>query len=122
MPKRILVVDDDPGILHSCRSILTDEGYEVETVVDGSTALARLRRTAYDLALIDLKMPGLGGVETLEAARGIDPLLVAIIFTAYGTIETAVEAIKKGAFNYIRKPFTAAGLIDAVEKALIHSA
>jgi DNA-binding NtrC family response regulator len=122
MAKRILVVDDDPAILHSCRSILTDEGHHVETAPDGAAALQVLRRAAFDLALIDLKMPGIGGLDTLEAARRIDPALVAIIFTAYATIETAVEAIKLGAFNYITKPFKAPDLVTTVEKGLAHGA
>jgi two-component system response regulator HydG len=122
MAKRILVVDDDQAVLQSCRNILTDEGHEVETAADGVAGLALLKDSVFDLALIDLKMPRLGGLETLEAARRIDPLLVAIIFTAYATIETAVEAIKQGAFNYVTKPFRASDLVAVVGKGLEHRA
>ncbi|MFQ5662639.1 MAG: sigma-54-dependent transcriptional regulator [Terriglobia bacterium] len=116
----ILVIDDDEAILQSCRTILEDQGHKVEVAPDGSTGLARLRQKSFDLALIDLKMPGLNGLETLEQAGSIDPDLVSIIFTAYGTIESAVEAVKEGAFNYITKPFTAAQLAAAVSKGLEH--
>ncbi len=121
MANKVLVVDDESSILESCRTILEDQGYEVETVGDGDAAIESVRGEFFDLALIDLKMPGRDGLETLELARGIDPDLTAIIFTAYGTIESAVEALKKGAFNYITKPFTAEQLLVAVEKGLEHS-
>ena len=117
----ILVVDDDEAILQSCRTILEDAGYVVEVAGGGEPGLARLRQHSFDLALIDLKMPGMGGLEMLEQATAIDPDLVAIIFTAYGTIESAVEAVKKGAFNYVTKPFTSGQLTAAVAKGLEHS-
>lgn len=121
MTGRVLVIDDDEAILQSCRTILEDQGHEVEVASGGEPALALLRQRAFDLALIDLKMPGMDGLQVLEQIRTIDPDLIAIIFTAYGTIESAVEAIKKGAFNYITKPFTAGQLTTAVAKGLEHS-
>ncbi len=121
MSARILVVDDDEAILQSCRTILEDAGYVVEVAGGGEPGLAQLRQHLFDLALIDLKMPGMGGLEMLEQATSMDPDLVAIIFTAYGTIESAVEAIKKGAFNYLTKPFTAGQLTAAVARGLGHS-
>lgn len=117
----ILVVDDDRAILQSCENILTDEGHEVQTAGHGMAALELLKRNSFDLALVDLKMPGMNGLEMLEAARRIKPDLVVIIFTAYATIETAVEAIKLGAFNYVTKPFTASELVATVEKGLIRA-
>src|ERR1019366_9882559 len=79
-----------------------------------------LRQRAFDLVLIDVRMPRMGGIEVLEQATAIDPDLVSIIFTAYGTIESAVDAVKKGAFNYLPKPFTSAQLTAAVSKGLEH--
>ncbi len=117
----ILVVDDDRAVLQSCENILTDEGHEVQTAGHGMAALDLLKRTCFDLALVDLKMPGMNGLEMLEAARRIKPDLVVIIFTAYATIETAVEAIKLGAFNYVTKPFTALELVATVEKGLMRA-
>lgn len=70
---RILVADDDAGILHTCRKILTHAGYEVTTAPDGNAALSQLKSSRYDLLLVDLKMPGLSGLETLTMARKIDP-------------------------------------------------
>src|ERR1035437_1954627 len=119
MPKRVMVVDDDNAVLQSCENILTDEGYEVETAVNGTAGLELLKRGCFDLALVDLKMPGMNGLEMLEAARRLQPELVVIIFTAYATIETAVEAIKLGAFNYVTKPFKASELVATVEKGLM---
>lgn len=121
MKKQILIIDDDRAVLQSCRHILTDEGYDVETATDGASGLELLKQRPFDLVLIDLKMPGMNGLETLEAAKRADPLVVAIIFTAYGTIQTAVEAIKAGAFNYITKPFKALELVVTVEKGLEHA-
>ena len=91
MKKQILIVDDDRAVLQSCRHILTDEGYEVEMATDGASGLELLKQRPFDPVLIDLKMPGMNGLETLEAARRVDPQVVGIIFTAYGTIQTAVE-------------------------------
>ena len=121
MPKRVMVDDDDSAVLQSCENILTDEGYEVETAVNGSAGLELLKRGCFDLALVDLKMPGMNGLEMLEAARRLQPELVVIIFTGYATIETAVEAIKLGAFNYVTKPFTSAELVATVEKGLMRA-
>ncbi len=121
MAGRILVVDDDEAILHSCRTILEDRGHDVEVASGGEESLALLRRKSFDLALIDLKMPEMDGLEVLAQVATFDPDLVLIIFTAFGTIESAVEAIKKGAFNYITKPFTAGQLAAAVAKGLEHS-
>lgn len=121
MRGRILVVDDDDAILQSCRTILEDQGHELEVAAAGDFALALLRQKPFDLALIDLKMPGMNGLEVLEQAVALNPDLVLIIFTAYGTIESAVEAVKKGAFNYITKPFTAGQLAAVVAKGLEYS-
>ncbi len=118
MTGHILVIDDDEGVLQSCCTILEDQGHEVEVALDGRTGLARLQQKLFDLVLIDLKMPGMNGLDVLEQSRLIDPDLVSIIFTAYGTIESAVEAVKKGAFNYIPKPFTGSQLATAVSKGL----
>lgn len=121
MAARILVIDDDEGVLHSCRTILEDQGHEVETASGGQDGLALLRQHSFDLALIDLKMPSMNGLEVLEHATELDPDLVSIIFTAFGTIDSAVDAVKKGAFNYVTKPFTAGQLAAVVAKGLEHS-
>ncbi len=121
MTSRILVIDDDEAILESCQTILQDEGHHVEVASGGKPGLALLRQKPFDLALVDLKMPGLNGMEVVEQAAALDTDLVVIVFTAYGTIESAVEVVRKGAFNYITKPFTAGQLVDAVAKGLDYS-
>src|SRR3990172_1311762 len=121
MKGRVLGIDDDQAILESCQTIVEDEGQAVETASGGDAGLGLLQQKSFDLTLIDLKMPGMNGLEVLERAVSINPDLVVIIFTAYATIQSAVEAIKKGAFNYLPKPFTAGQLAVAVSKGLEHS-
>ena len=117
---RILVADDEKEILISCRKILERAGYEVATAADGDEALKILKSGRFDLFFVDLRMPGRSGMEIVSLARGIDPSMMIIMFTAYATLDTAVEAIKRGAFDYLAKPFTADQLRLAAERALDH--
>lgn len=117
---RILVADDEKEILVSCRKILEHAGFEVATAADGAEALELLKSTRYDLLLLDLKMPGRNGMEILSLARALDPALMIVMFTAYATLENAVEAVKRGAFDYLAKPFTAEQLCLVVERSLRH--
>jgi two-component system response regulator HydG len=117
-PPRILVADDEQPILHTCRKILGHAGYEVTTAADGNEALNLIKGSRYDLLLVDMRMPGLNGLETVSLARALDPSLMIIMFTAYATLDTAVEAVKRGAFDYLAKPFTADQLRLSVERAL----
>ena len=115
---RILVADDDQAILRTCRKILEHAGYDVTTAADGDSALNLLKFRQYDLFLVDMLMPGLSGLETVSLARQADPTLMILMFTAYATIQTAVEAVKRGVFDYLPKPFTADQLCAAVEQSL----
>ncbi len=115
---RILVADDDQAILRTCRKILEHAGYEVTTAPDGDSALSLLKSSRYDLFLVDMLMPGLSGLETVSLARQADPTLMILMLTAYATIQTAVEAVKRGVFDYLAKPFTADQLRSAVEQSL----
>ncbi len=117
---RILVADDEKEIQVSCRKILEHAGYEVAAAADGASALELLKASHYDLFFVDLKMPGRSGMEILSLARVVDPTLMIIMFTAFATLETAVEAVKRGAFDYLAKPFTADQLCLAAERALRH--
>src|SRR5437870_1721432 len=117
---RILVADDEKEILVSCRKILERAGYEVTTASEGLEALSVLKASRYDLFFVDLKMPGLSGLDVLTLARTIDPSLMIVMFTAYAKFETAVEAVKRGAFDYLAKPFTAEQLCQAAERAIKH--
>ncbi|MDQ1272824.1 MAG: two-component system, NtrC family, response regulator AtoC [Planctomycetota bacterium] len=104
--EKILVVDDDIlGREYLCET-LTRGGYEVASASDGQQALTKVIKEGYDLIFLDMKMPGMCGMDVLEKVKAISPETVIVLMTAYGTIETAVEAMKKGAYDYIIKPFS----------------
>ena len=103
---RILVVDDEEIIRIGCKRILEDSPYTVDMAENGRVGLELLKKNSYDLVLIDLMMPQMGGLELLEYIPEIDPNLISIIITGFATIETAVDAVKKGAYDYLPKPFT----------------
>ena len=117
-PPRVLTVDDEAVVCESIRRVLTEEGYVVETSTSPVAALEMLRQTHFDLLLLDIKMPEMSGIEVLRAAREIDPDLEVIIVTGYATIDTAVEAIKLGAFDYLEKPVSPPALVVATVRAL----
>ncbi len=115
---RILLVDDEP---HFCRVMamhLADEGYAVTGVTSGEEALERFKGEKHDLVITDLKMPGMDGVALLEAVRDVSGDVPVIILTAYGTVDTAVAAMKLGAFDYIMKPVDVEELKMVVARAL----
>ena len=101
--KRILVVDDDSYVRGATEEILIRRGYEVDTAAEAKTALERLDGGEYDLLLSDIKMPGMSGLELLDQVKTRWPEMHVILMTAYGTVEDAVEAMKKGAYDYIQK-------------------
>ncbi len=115
---RILVVDDEPLVLDSCRKVLVEAGYDVETASGGQEAIDNLDNNRYDLVLLDLKMPDVDGLEVLDRARKNSPTTVVAIITGYGTVETAVEAMKNGAYDYISKPISASSLEMLAKRAL----
>src|SRR5438046_4120145 len=102
---RVLVVDDEKFIREILAEFLGMEGYLVRTAEDGSSALAELGRSHYDLVISDLKMPKMGGMELLEAMAKVAPNALTVIMTGFGTVETAIDAMKRGAYDYILKPF-----------------
>ena len=115
---RILVIDDEETMRDSCTQVLTKEGYRVEVASDGRTGLSKTQEMALDLALVDLKMPGMGGMEILEAIREMDPTIVPIVITGYATVTSAVEAMKRGAYDFLPKPFTPDELRLVVKRGL----
>jgi two-component system response regulator HydG len=114
----ILVVDDEPANRQVLSRILTREGYTVEQADDGRQALDRLRSGGIELVLTDLKMPGMDGLELLQAVRALDQDVELIVMTAYGTVEAAVGAMKDGAYDFITKPLRRVELVTTVRKAL----
>jgi two-component system, NtrC family, response regulator PilR len=115
---RILVADDERSLREFLEIVLAGEGHDVETVADGATALARLEHGDYDLVLTDLKMPGVSGMDVLRAAKAHDPSCQVVVLTAFGTTETAVQAMKDGAADYLTKPFKVNELKVQLEKVL----
>jgi DNA-binding NtrC family response regulator len=115
---RILVVDDEANARAALSEILRDEGYATETAADGFKALGKLEEFAPDVVLTDLKMPGLDGIAFMEKAKSASPQTVFVVMTAFGTISSAVSAIKKGAENYLTKPLDYEALSAVVERAM----
>ncbi len=115
---RILVADDDAVIREGLRRILTAEGYEVEVVSNGRAALERLEQKHFRLLVTDLKMPGMSGLEVLQAIRSFQPELPVILITGYAAIDNAVEAMKNGATDYLSKPFANDELVSKVKHAI----
>ncbi len=118
MGKRVLVVDDEAVVRKSFRRIFAGTDLEAETVPSGREALARLQEERFDLVITDLKMPGMNGIEVLKAIRVLQPDVPVILITGYATVDTAVEAMKSGAADYITKPFTPDEILETVGEVL----
>ena len=121
MSKTILVVDDETSILQSLEGILMDEGFEVVIAESGLEALEKVQEEMPDLVLLDIWMPGLDGIETLEKIKGLYPTLQVIMMSGHGNIETAVKSTKVGAYDYIEKPLSLEKLLLSINNALAHS-
>jgi two-component system nitrogen regulation response regulator NtrX len=118
---RILIVDDDASIRESLTRVLKYEDYEVRTAVDGPKALDALAERHHDLALVDIKMPGMDGLELLERVKKSHPDLVCIMVSGHGTVQTAVEATKLGAFDFLEKPPDRDRLLLTIRNGLQHA-
>src|ERR1700733_10686245 len=115
---RILIVDDEANARAALNELLRDEGYATETAADGFKALGKLEEFSPDVILTDLKMPGLDGIAFMEKAKSALPGAVFVVMTAFGTIHSAVTAVKKGAENYLTKPLEFEALSAVVERAM----
>jgi signal transduction histidine kinase len=116
--ERILVVDDEPRIVRLCTQILTEQGYAVQGVNSGMEALTQLRAEAFDLLVVDIKMPDVDGLLVLRLARDLDPNLTAVVITGSATMDRAIEALQAGARGFILKPFGFDELLSTIERAL----
>ena len=114
----IVVIDDDAAMRLSCRKILSKAGYEVETFEDGVQGLEGVSRLKPGLVVVDLKMPGLSGLEVIARVHEMDPQAVLVVITGYATIDTAVEAMKAGAYDFLPKPFSPEELRLIVNRGL----
>jgi len=103
---KVLIIDDEEVVLDSCTEILTGGDYEIATAADGKLGVRRVQEFQPDLVFVDLKMPGISGLEVLEQIHKIDPTIVTIVITGYATVSSAVEAMKQGAYDFLPKPFT----------------
>jgi DNA-binding NtrC family response regulator len=117
---RIHIIDDEPVIHDVLGQFLTSEGYEVEISANGAEALAKHDGAGFDLVLLDLLMPGMDGLEVLRELRKIDPWVVAIIITAYASVDSAISAMKSGAYDYVQKPFKHDDLLLTIQRGLDH--
>jgi len=114
---RILVVDDEAVVREGVRRILEGDRYSVETCVSGRAALDLMQERDFNMVITDLKMPGMGGLDVLKTIKILQPEIPVIIITGYSTVDTAVDAMKNGAVDYVAKPFTPDQLIEKVGKA-----
>jgi len=115
---RVLVVDDEAVIRDALKRILEGERFSVETCVSGHSAIESLHEREFDLIVTDLKMPGMNGIEVLKAVKTLQPEAPVIMITGYASVDTAVEAMKNGAVDYIAKPFSPEQFLEKVERAL----
>ena len=117
-PAQILVIDDDKAMRDACFQILSRQGYQVELAASARQGLTLLERSSFDAILLDLVMPDMDGLEALKKIKALDPDVEVIIITGYGTIQSAVETIKAGAFHFLSKPFVPDDLRNLVNRAL----
>ncbi|MCX7798495.1 MAG: sigma-54 dependent transcriptional regulator [Melioribacter sp.] len=117
---RVLVIDDEPNILKTIELSLSSAGYIPEVFLNPEDGIMRAKEVFFDLSFIDLKMQPMNGIQVLETLKKISPDTTVVLMTAYGSIETAVEAIKKGAYDYITKPFTHKEFIHIVNRVFEH--
>ena len=116
--KNILVVDDEKSQREILEMILSEEGYDVTTAASGEAALKFAKDRRFDLALTDLKMTGMDGIELLQHLLAFDSSIIVILLTAHGSIESAKEALRRGAFDYLEKPYDKAALLETINRAL----
>ena len=114
----MLIIDDDESMRLGCLQTLTEAGYRAQAVPNGLLALERARGETFDVVLLDLKMPGIPGMEVLKTLRQLDTGMAVIVITGYGSIDTAMQAGKLGAYDFLCKPFDPAQLLSLVEKAV----
>lgn len=118
MKPKILVVDDEASHRKMIEAVLSDEGYEIKQADDGQTAIDAVKKEFYDLVLMDIRMSAVGGIEALKQIKEISPAIPIIIMTAYASVDTAVNALKSGAYDYLTKPLDIDELKILVQKTL----
>ncbi len=122
MRAKILVVDDEAAVRESLQEILILDGYDVELADSGEATLKAIKTADYDLLLLDIRMPGMSGIDVLRQVNQLLPETKVIMLTAHGTVETAIEALRHGAHDYILKPVTAQNILSSVARGLAYRA
>lgn len=118
-PKRkVLIVDDESGMRHMLSVLLQREGYEIDTATDGKAGLDKVKLNQYDLVLCDIRMPEMDGLSFLESTKNINAQLPVIMMSAFGNVDTAIEAMKKGAYDYVSKPFKADEILIRLKRLM----
>jgi len=118
-PARILIVDDEPAIRFFLAEELDQVGYSVQTAASGEEAVARLQDEPADLVLLDLKMPGMDGLQVMESLERQPAPPIVIVLTAHASVDSAIGALRRGAFDYLRKPCTSEALLASVARGLV---
>ena len=116
--RRILIVDDDRALRLALSTLLADAGHQIESAGDGPEALTLLHDRPFDIVLLDIGLPSMSGLDLLARARALDPPPLVIMMTADDTPQSLVEAVKRQAYRYIRKPFPMDRLIDSVQRLI----
>jgi DNA-binding response OmpR family regulator len=119
-PIRVLVIDDEGVICDACRMVLSEKGYGVDHCLTGTAGLLAVESGAYDVVLLDMKLPDIDGSEVLKAVRNKTSAPCVIVMTGYSTMSNAINAMKLGAADYLPKPFTDDELLAAIEKTCAH--
>lgn len=117
MKTRVLIVDDEEEFVQTLSERLTLRDYDVTASQSGEDALSRLKQYNFDVVILDVRMPGIGGIETLREIKSLKPLTEVILLTGYGTVETAIEGMKQGAFDFLLKPCKIEELETKIKKA-----
>jgi DNA-binding NtrC family response regulator len=115
-PLRVLILDDEPIVCKRLKPAFQKMGHTVETLTDSAQALVRLRETTFDLVVTDLKMEGADGIQILDAVKTSSAATQVIVITGFATLETAKESYRKGAFDFVAKPFKLRDILDCVKR------
>ena len=114
----VLVVDDENVVCNSCKKILTQKGYNVDTALSGTEALSKVKENGFDVVIADWKMEGMDGIEVAERIRKENPKIAVIMITGYPSVESSIRAMRTGISDYVPKPFTPEELSDAMSRVL----
>ncbi len=117
MKPRVLIVDDEPAFAHGLAERLEVRGYDVSTSLSGEDAVDKVAHYLFDVVILDVALPGMGGMEVLKEIKRLKPLTEVIMLTGHATVETAIQGMKSGAYDYLTKPYELDDLVTKIERA-----